>query len=46
MMLDTGLTLEETIEEMRAERARLGPTFEFCCSNCVVGFLNIFGAMK
>jgi hypothetical protein len=46
MLLDSGMTVEETIEELQAHRAGLGPTFEFGNDGDGLAFINVFGAFK
>lgn len=46
MMLDSGVTAEEVIEEMIAHRAGLGPTFEINGPGDALALINVFGAFK
>ena len=46
MLLDSGMTVDEVIEEMQTHRAALGPTFEIGCSDDAVALINVFGAFR
>lgn len=46
MMLDSGITVQEAIDELAAERARFAPPFTKCCPECSLGMVMVFGAFK
>ena len=46
MLLDSGQTVDDVIEELKAERDRFAPKFAFGNKGDGVAFINVFGAFK
>ena len=46
MMLDTGVTVAEVIDELRTLRASWGPKIKITSNDEAVALLNVFGAFK
>jgi hypothetical protein len=46
VLLDSGITFDEAVEELRVQRASFGPKLKFDGAGDGLALINVFGAFK